>query len=165
MKKALIFSDSHGRIENMLDVISKNKDVDAIFHAGDIERDADRLRNSVMCPVYIVKGNCDWFGSMPEKITVEFAGKKVAICHGHRYLNMGNKDLLTYFGREEGADLVIFGHTHVPFLEQAYPVTLLNPGSISRPRQTPHVPTYTILTVDDRGEMNFDMREYRPSGD
>lgn len=161
MSRALIFSDSHGRLDKLLDVLSQHPDADAIFHLGDIASDADRLRRSFPGPVYIVRGNCDYAPELPENLVFDYAGKKVAMSHGHRYLYQGTLDLLKYWGREQRADIVMFGHTHVPCLEQNSNMVLLNPGSISKPRQSTKIPTYTVMEITADGQMHFDMCEYR----
>lgn len=55
-KQALIFSDSHGNIYEALKVIERYKGIDAVFHAGDIEGEEDRLRNAIPGQVCIVRG-------------------------------------------------------------------------------------------------------------
>ena len=158
-KQALIFSDSHGNIYEALKVIERYKGIDAVFHAGDIEGEEDRLRNAIPGQVCIVRGNCDVFrtGMLPEKLCVPFGGKKIAICHGHRYLNHGNVDLLKYMAKEMDADMVIFGHTHVPFLECSSDMIVVNPGSIAKPRQSDHQPTYGWMEIDG-GKLKLEIR-------
>ena len=41
--KALVFSDSHGKLNNLLAVLEKHSDYEAIFHLGDVESDEKRL--------------------------------------------------------------------------------------------------------------------------
>ncbi|MBO5488650.1 MAG: metallophosphoesterase [Eubacterium sp.] len=148
MKRLLVFSDSHGSIQGLLDVVNRHKEVDAIFHAGDIVGDDDRLRNATAKQVCIVRGNCDWGSSLPSQMVVTLGGKRIAICHGDRYVNYGGTDSLRYWGMENNADMIIFGHTHVPYLEQNSQMTILNPGSISRPRQEGHQETYAYVEID-----------------
>ncbi len=45
MAKYLVFSDSHGRDEKMLDIIKQYKEVEGVFFLGDVENHGDRLRN------------------------------------------------------------------------------------------------------------------------
>ena len=129
MAKYLVFSDSHGRDEKMLDIIKRHKEAEGIFFLGDIENYGDRLRNSIPGPVYM------------------------AMTHGHRqHVNMGI-DTLKYWALEKEADIVMYGHTHVPFVEQSSSMTILHPGSISRPRQSGHIPTYGLIDFIDYGEI------------
>lgn len=159
MAKYFVFSDSHGRDEKMLEIIKKNKDTAGVFHLGDIEHGGDRLRNSIQGPVYIVKGNCDWSSRAPEFQVFELHGHRIAMTHGHRqHVNMG-VDMLKYWAMEKEADLVMYGHTHVPFVEQSSALTVLNPGSISRPRQSDHIPTYATVEFAEGGEIMIEIHK------
>ncbi len=158
--KALVFSDSHGKVENMIKALDRYPDYQAIFHLGDIGSDEPWLRSITPYPVYLVKGNCDYSMSLQETLTVEFGGKRIAMCHGHRYLTYGEgMESLRYLGLQQQADIVMFGHTHVPFLEDTGDLVLLNPGSISKPRQENKIPTYTVMEVHEDGKVEFQMRE------
>lgn len=160
MKQALVFSDSHGYLENLLDVLKQHPKTEALFFLGDIQGDADRLRRATPHPVYMVRGNGDYGTDLPRQIVTTFGGKKIALCHGHQYLNYGSVDLLRYWAREQQADIAMFGHTHVPYLdENNYPI-LLNPGSISRPRQEGFIPTYAEMDIHESGEVSIRLCEY-----
>ena len=56
-------------------------------------------------------------------------------------------------------DVVMFGHTHVPYLEKTDDLILLNPGSISKPRQDNKIPTYTVMEIREDGKIDFRMCE------
>lgn len=47
------------------------------------------------------------------------------------------------------------GHTHRPYLEQDKGITVLNPGSLSYPRQEGRKPSYMIMDLDRNGEAHF----------
>ncbi len=157
MKQALIFSDSHGRIDKVLEILKQYPEAEAVFHCGDIEGDDGRLRMATPHPVAIVRGNCDYISSLPPEIVTTFAGKKIAMCHGHNQVIYGGVDALKYWGLEREADIVLFGHTHVPFVEQGSALTVINPGSISKPRQEGHRPSYAVLNVEEDGEISVEI--------
>lgn len=161
MKQALIFSDSHGNLDNLLDVLKQHKNAKAVFFLGDVEGDADRLRRATPYPVYMVRGNCDYDPELPLELEIEFEGKKIMLTHGHRYLNYGGIEALQNWGLLQGVDILMFGHTHIPYLDEGEDMIMLNPGSISRPRQEGHIPTYTIMEVGDDGVVRFQMCNYR----
>ena len=93
-------------------------------------------------------------------MVIEFGGKRIAMCHGRRYLSYGGApDALRYFGLQNHADVVMFGHTHVPYLEKTDDLILLNPGSISKPRQDNKIPTYTVMEIREDGKIDFRMCE------
>ena len=155
MKKALLLSDSHGQNQEMISVVEHFSDVSAIFHMGDIGMSESLLENSARCLTYIVKGNCDRDYEMPESRLIDFAGKKILMTHGHRYVDYYGFDSLVYFGEENGADVVLFGHIHRPVLVESGSMIICNPGSISRPRQYDGFKTFAILTVSDEGEISI----------
>jgi putative phosphoesterase len=68
---------------------------------------------------------------------------------------------LISWGLEQDAEVVMFGHTHTPCLKYEQNMTILNPGSISLPRQEPHVPTFTMIEIDKKGEIHIMMNEFR----
>lgn len=160
MAKYLVFSDSHGRNDRMLRVIERyKKEIEGLFFLGDIESGEDQLRASIQGPTYIVRGNCDYFCQAPDFQVVKLHGHRIAMAHGHKqHVNMGI-DTLKYWAMSKEADVVMFGHTHVPFREQASTLTVVNPGSISRPRQEGHIPTYAVLDFQDDGEMRIELCE------
>ena len=154
--KALIFSDSHGRTENLVKAMDRHPDFQAIFHLGDVGNDEAYIRSLTPYPVYMVRGNCDFSSSLKESMVIEFGGKRIAMCHGHRYLSYGGApDALRCFGLQNHADVVMFGHTHVPYLERNKDITLLNPGSISYPRQDGRKHTFMMIDVDKDGEFHY----------
>lgn len=158
MAKYLVFSDSHGRNDRMLRVIGRYKnEIEGVFFLGDVESGEDRLRGSIPGPTYIVRGNCDYFSQAPDFQVVKLHGHQIAMTHGHKqHVNMGI-DMLKYWAMSNEADIVMFGHTHVPFREQTSTLTVLNPGSISRPRQEDHIPTYAIMEFLDNGEISIEI--------
>ncbi len=65
------------------------------------------------------------------------------------YENYGDEDAVEA-ARENGADILVYGHTHVPEIRQDGGILVLNPGSLTFPRQRGFRPTFIILNIDDR---------------
>lgn len=162
--KAIVFSDSHGRLDNIKEVLRLHSDHEAVFHLGDSQGDEERLKRLTPYPVYMVRGNCDYYSSpCKDSLLIEWGGKRIAMCHGHRQIGYGGGlDGLYVFGRSQEADIVMFGHTHRPLLEEAEGMIFLNPGSISNPRQENKIPTYAIINVDVDGNMTFEICDFTP---
>ena len=62
--------------------------------------------------------------------------------------------------RAAGYDIAMFGHTHRPFLEVNQKpgekdLIVLNPGSLSYPRQEGHKPSYIRMELDSEGTAHF----------
>ena len=60
------------------------------------------------------------------------------------------------WARANGADIVMFGHTHRPVIEMD-DVIAVNPGSISQPRQENRRPSYMIMEIDKNKELHFNI--------
>ena len=153
MKQALLLSDSHGQDDEMMAVIEHFSEVDAIFHMGDVSTAKPRIESKAKCLTYVVRGNTDHDYDLPEQVLITFAGKRILATHGHRYVDYGGLDSLRYFGEENQADVVLFGHIHRPVLVDTGSMLICNPGSISRPRQYDGFKTFAVLTVEDDGDM------------
>lgn len=132
MKRILIFSDTHGNTERCIEIIEKIK-ADAIIHAGDYYMDALMLQAKFAdIPLYAVQGNGDIFFNAPANLTAQIGGKKIFITHGHNY-NVkydSHYTALAAQGIKEQADLVVFGHTHIPYTDYRNGMIILNPGSL-----------------------------------
>ena len=141
----LIFSDSHGSASNMSMALDRQiKTPDAILFLGDGARDIDNLF-VVDTPIWAVRGNCDWassdYADKTERL-LYFEGHTILLCHGHEWGVKGGLGALIAHAAEVGADIVLFGHTHVPTLTTiaagenvgktvlSRPMYLFNPGSI-----------------------------------
>ena len=59
--------------------------------------------------------------------------------------------------QDRGCDIAMFGHTHRPYLEEVDGITLLNPGSLSYPRQEGRMPSYMIMDLADDGTTKYHM--------
>ena len=153
--KILVVSDTHGYTDKFDVVLEKEQPVDMLIHCGDVERDEDYIRAAAGCPVCMVAGNNDWGSDLPQEIVTEIGKYRVFITHGHRYYVPFEMDRLKAAAKERNAQIVIFGHSHMPYLQEEDGITFLNPGSISKPRQVSFEPTYAIMKLDDRGNEIF----------
>ena len=119
--------------------------VDAIIHAGDIGPYKLVLDMEAIAPTTAVLGNTD--GDMPinETAVVTLDGKKFFVQHivdPHRL----QATLRERLKRIE-PDVVVFGHTHMPFCETLVDILFLNPGSVTQPRGD-YRPSMVRLTID-----------------
>ena len=80
---------------------------------------------------------------------------KVWVTHGHNYYVYSGTRSIKEAARKRGVDIVCFGHTHAPVLEHEEDLIVINPGSISYPRQMDHKPSYILMDVDKEGEAHF----------
>ena len=128
--KILVFSDSHRSLRAMLDTIEKNIP-DTIIHLGDLERDAEEIGYVFPhIPLVSVPGNCDgWTTSIPVR-NFSFDGVSILLSHGHLWQVKRGYELAIREARKVGADVLLFGHTHVPHCKQMEDgLWVMNPGA------------------------------------
>ena len=129
----------------------------AVLFLGDGLRDLEGLAAQYEhTPVYAVAGNCDasTVFSFDEPLTrvLHFDGRTVVMMHGHTFGVRYGLDDAVRFAAEQQADVLLFGHTHLPYervlpvghtvdatvsrpaLTLSKPLLLANPGSIGLPR-------------------------------
>lgn len=149
--KVLVISDTHRNIQHVNPIIKMCKEkggIKAIIHCGDNIDDAkDIQRNYPEIPVYMVPGNCD-FGSMGSTSSlVEIEGVPILVTHGHRHHVKYNYEELYIDAKAHEAKLVCFGHTHCACKEKKDAIFIVNPGSLSEPRDTMY-PSFALLDLE-----------------
>ncbi len=151
--KCLVFSDSHGNTFYMQKALRKHPDAEVIFFLGDGISDAEAVAELDSFRMWVaVRGNCDFSGifknsQIKKTEEIELLGKKIFLTHGDLYNVKYGTDRLEYAAEERGADIVLFGHTHIPeerYVSVGHPFYLFNPGSISSPSYS-----YGIITLTE----------------
>ena len=146
MKRILIFSDTHGYTDPCLSIINNTPRVDAVIHAGDYTRDAEDLSYIYPdLPIYYVKGNNDLLSRASSELLFVTEGIKIYVTHGHEQHVKYERTYVTLRekAKKKNADLVIFGHTHIPYTDYSDGMTIINPGSVRFSR------TYAIAEIDN----------------
>ena len=156
-KKILIVSDSHGRMENLKKAITNMAGtMDRMIHLGDSLCSLETMEELAGCPVDMVKGNCDSLMSdLPLSKLIQIGQHTAFLTHGHKFGGLWGIDAMKKTARENGAGIVMFGHTHEPMVEPYGDVVVLNPGSISQPRQEGHQPTYIVMNMEEDGRTDY----------
>lgn len=128
--KILVFSDSHGSTKPMIELVERNKP-DRILHLGDVVRDAYVLREKFpQIPLDLVRGNCDGRLPEPEELHLTLEGRRIFLCHGHTYHVKYDWAEAAIAARAEGADILLFGHTHHAMYTYKSGLWIMNPGSV-----------------------------------
>lgn len=126
---------------------------DLILHAGDLidPRLLDDL--AVYAPAKVVRGNLDPpETNLPEVLYFEFGGAMVAMVHDSGP-KKGRRNRMRR--RFPEARVVVFGHSHTPWLDDEGGLLLLNPGSpTDRRRQPEH--TFALLRAE-RGDVKAEI--------
>ena len=119
---------------------------DLIVHAGDLMVGGLLHELRAYAPVRAVRGNLDPPDlDLPETLELDFGGAKVAMIHDSGR-KQGRRARLRR--RFPDARVVVFGHSHIPFLEDEDGLMLLNPGSPTDKRRRPHY-TFALLHAEE----------------
>lgn len=153
--KILIVSDTHRSNANFLKVVEKTAPLDMVVHCGDVEGSELLISEAAGCPVEMVQGNNDFFSDLPREKEFMLGQYKVWLTHGHNYYVSMNNEMIKLEARMRDVDIVMCGHTHKPLVDIGEEVTLVNPGSISYPRQDNRKPSYIIMEIDREGEAHY----------
>jgi len=153
--KILLISDTHRYLKKFQTVLERIPAIDYILHMGDAEGDEDVIRELAGCPVDFVAGNNDYLSSHEREKELEIGGIRIFMTHGHYYgVSMG-LNRLAEEGAARGVRVVLFGHTHRPTIEYRQNLTLVNPGSLSYPRQPGRQPSFGIMEIDSKKDLHF----------
>ena len=125
-----------------------------ILHAGDlISPSVFEELSAYNVPVHAVRGNVDMPElDLPETLQLDFGGARIAMIHDSGRKEGRRKRLGKRFPE---ARVIVFGHSHVPFLEDESGLLLLNPGSPTDKRRQPEH-TFALLRIE-KGEVRAEI--------
>ncbi len=148
--RLLVFSDAHGTTHGPREALLAQPLAKHVFFLGDGARALEPLVEEFSDRTfYFVRGNCDAFADYPDANLAKVGGITVFYTHGHLYGADEEKMALT--ARLRGADLLLYGHTHVPRAGYVEGLHIVNPGSIARSRQGAN--SYAVIDVEPTGLM------------
>ena len=153
--RILIVSDTHRKHANLEKVLKKVTPLDLMIHLGDAEGTEDYIEAVADCPVEIIAGNNDFFSKLAKETELQIGRYRVFLTHGHYYYVSVGMEHLCEEARARGADIVMYGHTHRPCIEYMNKLVVLNPGSISYPRQEGKRPSYIMMEIDRAGQAHY----------
>ena len=155
--KVLIVSDTHRKDDSLYKIITESGPFDMLIHLGDSEGSEEKITGwaGENCQVHMVLGNNDFFSDPDREKEITIGKYRILLTHGHYYNVSLGVERLELEARERNLDIVMYGHTHRPFYEVHNGVIVLNPGSLSYPRQEGRKPSYMIMEVDETGEAHF----------
>jgi putative phosphoesterase len=143
MTTITVISDTHGNrkaLEKMDGIFAES---DMIIHLGDTSGDGNIIKNKYPDKTYLLNGNCDFMKIGQDKLVLQVEGVKIFACHGDAYGVKTMLSRLAYAAEEEGCNVALYGHTHIPREDVMGNVTLFNPGTLSRYSQQ----TYLYLVI------------------
>jgi putative phosphoesterase len=133
--------------------------VDLILHAGDLNTlwMLDPLR--AVAPLHAVAGNTDpWevVNALPQTVALELDGVTLGLTHGHHGTGATTPQRAASLFPE--ANVVVFGHSHIPLIERRGGQLLVNPGSPTDRRRAPRH-SCAVLSIE-KGEASAELVEW-----
>lgn len=127
--KIVVCSDSHGNGRGLQELLDREQP-EALLFLGDGERDWMMVDVPQQTRFFAVSGNCDFMAMEPIYRQLKLCGKRIFMTHGHHYgVKQGLYGLSLQVG-EQPAELVVYGHTHHPQLDDLNGCLYLCPGSM-----------------------------------
>ena len=142
-----VISDTHGFYDPRVPLLLNG--VEHILHAGDIGKGGIIEELSKIAPVTAVRGNNDKQGpesEYPEIETFNLGGCYIYLTHIVKVPNDGDTAGLAVFS-EQGADVVVFGHSHRALHESRSGLIFFNPGAAGK-RRFEVVPSIGLLELE-----------------
>lgn len=140
--KVVVVSDTHirpGGSRRLPDELyAALADADAVLHAGDVVTREVLDELGGFAPVHAVLGNNDdgvLAGMLPETLVIELGGVRVGMIHDSGPREGRPRRMRRRF---PDADVVVYGHSHIPYCDEGLDGQLLfNPGSPTERRAQP----------------------------
>jgi putative phosphoesterase len=154
--KILVVSDSHGRLDYLMEIWEKEIP-DVVISCGDYTKEAEELSYIYEdSKYYIVRGNCDYMDHKNEdNLEITLENNKMLITHGHLYGVKNSYSHLRIEAKKRGVDICLFGHTHIPFLEEDE-IILFNPGAVKDGN-------YGVIEINSKGLMEISQKNHLES--
>ncbi|MFI7534937.1 metallophosphoesterase family protein [Streptosporangium sp. NPDC049376] len=147
--KVVVLADTHAprRWKSCPPRVAEHlRGADLILHAGDVCVPGVLDELAAYAPVHVVKGNNDGPDvRAPETLELDLGGLRVAMIHDS---GAAKGRIARMRRRFPTADLVVFGHSHIPFDESEGGFRVFNPGSPTDRRRQPHG-TVGLLRIED----------------
>lgn len=85
------------------------------------------------------------------KKEISAQGKKIFFIHGHPYYVKHGYERIEEEAKNRGADICLFGHTHIPYTEYKDGIYFMNPGAVFNG-------SYGIIDITDSGIMTYNLK-------
>ena len=136
--KIAIISDIHDNLKNLNKFLNwaNNNEIQVVFCTGDLtnEESARNLAENFNKNIYIISGNVELYETqifheyknvhhLGETGIISLSGTKFGLCHEPHYI----QDLLE---KRPDLDIIFYGHTHKPWIEEQKETKIVNPGTL-----------------------------------
>lgn len=147
-----VISDTHmpKRAKKLPEILIEGlRGTELIIHAGDWTTIEVYKELQTLAPVIGVRGNIDP-PELPfeEKLTIVIKGYRIGVVHGHVGKKKTTPERAYEAFQNQKLDLIVFGHSHIPYKQYLGEKLLFNPGSPTDKRFQPQF-SYGIVTLGE----------------
>lgn len=150
MTRIIVVSDTHRDYKSLEQLVRMHKKTaDLFIHLGDGAQELAAVQKEYPDVKWLqAPGNCDYTSNAPSVGCFTCKKARIFYTHGHIYYVKYGLDVLLAAGAEAGANVILYGHTHIPHVKYRDGTYIMNPGSLGQPRDGRH--TYGVIDVSDR---------------
>ena len=151
--KVLVFSDSHGAVNYIDEMLFKENDCQTVFFLGDGMSEVTRIMARYPERKFIVaKGNNDWHSDADTEAYKYIGGVTIMACHGHIFnVRFSLRELLSS-AQSVRANVALYGHTHksAMYNDPVTEICAINPGALCDGK-------YCVMTIEN-GSFDIDFK-------
>ncbi len=146
-KKVLVIQGNHDQVIGEGEKVTDEQIVSLPYEV--IQKDASRIFTNWK----ISEENRRYLKNLPQKLQLECNNKKLVIVHGsprnnEEYL-FENEECLAPLAKESEWDVVICGHTHIPYQKEVNKTLFINAGSVGKPKHGDNRSSYVIVELKE----------------
>ncbi|MBW2060208.1 MAG: YfcE family phosphodiesterase [Deltaproteobacteria bacterium] len=152
--KFAVISDSHGETDNVRRLAEHlcNIGIKHVIHLGDDYDDADVLSEAGLEVLRVPGVFSDYYQDpdIPNRLFSELGGLKILLTHAdapHKNDRPEDGDPAE-LAREKKPDLVLFGHSHLPVIEERAGILWVNPGHLKTADKKGAPPSYALIDTE-----------------
>lgn len=125
------------------------------------EQDKQKTKNARTWTVeHTSDENKAYIRDFEEQLVLEVSGKKVLLTHASPasmtdYVFEQDQEKQEDIAEELVEDIIIFGHTHIPYVKEVKGKLFINAGSVGRPKDGDNRACYCILSVGAEVQVEF----------
>lgn len=136
-------------------VVSIKGNHDKAITEGKFDRESEKDFVNTWNFDALTEENKNYLMNLPETLIFDIHGTTIQIVHGSpecigEYIRENSEEAEYYF-KKMTTDILISGHTHLPYITEKEGKYLLNTGSVGKPKWGKPESSYILLTVEDAG--------------
>jgi len=121
--------------------------------------DAQKSASALYINKLLSEADVEYLKTLPDQIKLEIGAYKVLFVHGSpnsisEYM-YDDVELLNGIGQFANANVIVSGHTHLPYHTQSEGIHYLNPGSVGKPKHGNSNAMYMLMDVSDNVSAQF----------